>query len=193
MKINWPFRLYAKIRWKLNVRKLYSYRFQSIGSSAYADKGLQVIGDKYITIGNHFYAERNLSLQAWDQYRGQQFHPKIHIGNHVSMMSDCQISAVDNISISDGVLLGNNVFITDNYHGNINKDQIGLPPAEKKLYSKGSVFIGENVWIGRNVCIMPGVKIGKGAIIGANAVVTKDIPDYCVAAGVPARVIKNRI
>lgn len=52
--------------------------------------------------------------------------------------------------------------------------------------------IGNDVWIGRNVVIMPGIKIGNGAIVGANAVVTKDIPDYAVAVGVPARVVRYR-
>ena len=57
--------------------------------------------------------------------------------------------------------------------------------------SKGPVCIGKNVWIGRNVCILSGVNIGDGAIIGANAVVTHDVPAYAVAAGIPAKVIKQ--
>ena len=59
-----------------------------------------------------------------------------------------------------------------------------------KLYSKGSVLIGENTWIGDNVVVLPGVKIGKNVIIGANAVVTKDISDNVTAVGVPARTIE---
>lgn len=52
-------------------------------------------------------------------------------------------------------------------------------------------MIGNNVWLGNNVCVMPGVTIGDGAIIGANAVVTHDIPAYAVAAGIPAKVVKQ--
>ena len=52
------------------------------------------------------------------------------------------------------------------------------------------VTIGEDSWIGENVCIC-GASIGKHCVIGANSVVTKDIPDYCVAAGIPAKVIKK--
>ena len=55
------------------------------------------------------------------------------------------------------------------------------------------VKIGSNVYIGMDAKIMPGVTIGKGAIIGAGSVVTRDVPDYCVAAGVPAKVIKSFI
>lgn len=52
--------------------------------------------------------------------------------------------------------------------------------------------IGHDVWIGRDVTILPGVKIGNGAVIGAGAVINKDIPDYAIAVGVPAKVIKYR-
>ncbi len=59
------------------------------------------------------------------------------------------------------------------------------------MVSKGPVVIGNNVWLGNNVCVMPGVTIGDGAIIGANSVVTHDVPAYAVAAGVPAKIIKQ--
>ena len=54
------------------------------------------------------------------------------------------------------------------------------------------IVIGNDVWIGRRVIIMPGVKISDGCIIGAGAVVTKDVPPYCVVAGVPAKIIRRR-
>jgi len=54
------------------------------------------------------------------------------------------------------------------------------------------VIIENDVWIGANSVIMPGVKVGNGAIIGANAVVTKDVPDYAIVGGVPAKIIKYR-
>lgn len=53
------------------------------------------------------------------------------------------------------------------------------------------IFIGNNVWIGENVCILPGVNVGSGCIIGANSVVNRDIPDNCIVAGVPTKVIKK--
>ena len=58
--------------------------------------------------------------------------------------------------------------------------------------NKGDIVIGNDVWIGGRVIILPGVKIGDGAIIGAGSVVTKDVSEYDVVAGNPARVIKNR-
>lgn len=54
------------------------------------------------------------------------------------------------------------------------------------------MYIGDDVWIGDRVTVLPGVHIGNGCIIAAGAVVTKDVPEYTVAAGVPARVVKER-
>jgi len=63
---------------------------------------------------------------------------------------------------------------------------------DKRMQEHKRVVIGNDVWIGANSVIMPGIKIGNGAIIGAGAVVTKDIPDYAIVAGVPAKIIKYR-
>ena len=71
-------------------------------------------------------------------------------------------------------------------------DRTDIPMMEQGFCEEKPVFIGDDVWIGDKVLILPGVKIGTGCIIAAGAVVTKDIPDYSVAAGVPAKVIKQR-
>ena len=84
------------------------------------------------------------------------------------------------------------IFLTMNIHKILNT--IGLILFyiyPYKLISKGKIHISKNVWIGEGACILAGVNIGQGAIIGANAVVTKDIPNFAIAVGVPARIIKN--
>ena len=65
-----------------------------------------------------------------------------------------------------------------------------IPPI-KRFYSTAAVYIGDNVWIGEGVFVAPGVTIGKGCVIGAHSFVNKNIPDYCIAAGSPARIIKR--
>ena len=65
-------------------------------------------------------------------------------------------------------------------------------PSLENLQSRGDTVVGNDVWIGENVTVMPGVKIGDGAIIGKNSTVASDIPPYTVAAGNPARVIRER-
>ena len=172
---------------KIKMKK-YSWKFIGTNCDVCA---FSVINAECISIGDNFYAEDNLKLQAWKEYDGDTFKPEILIGNSVSIMENCQISCCSRVSIGDGCLFGANVFITDNFHGNNSADEIEISPRKRELCIKGPVHIGKNVWIGRNVCIMPGVTIGDGAVIGANAVVTHDIPAYAIAAGVPAKVIKS--
>lgn len=93
--------------------------------------------------------------------------------------------------IGNNVLTGPDVLITDNAHGEAKRKWMDIHPSFRPLYSKGEVVIGDNVWIGQGAMIMPGVHIGDGAIIAANSVVTQDVPAYCVAAGVPAKVVKK--
>ena len=66
------------------------------------------------------------------------------------------------------------------------------PPHLSQLPFKGDIVVGNDVWIGRESVIMPGVKIGNGAIVAAYSVVTKDVPDYTLVGGNPARFIRNR-
>ena len=81
--------------------------------------------------------------------------------------------------------------ITDNSHGDTLYETLQTPPHKRKLVSKGPVIIEDNVWIGDKATVLPGVTIGKGAIVAANAVVTKDVPPYCIVAGIPAKIVKE--
>ena len=70
-------------------------------------------------------------------------------------------------------------------------EDAGIKPIKRKLISKGEIKIGQNVWICDKVTILGGVTIGDNVIIAAGSVVTHDIPSNCMAAGMPARVIKK--
>lgn len=85
-------------------------------------------------------------------------------------------------------MMGPDVTILSQTH-NIERTDI---PMGKQGMREAEVIIGNDVWIGMRSIIMPGVKIGDGAVIGAGAVVTKDVPDYAIVGGVPARIIKYR-
>lgn len=65
-------------------------------------------------------------------------------------------------------------------------------PCEQGFQEEKPVYIGNDVWIGSRVTILPEVKIGNGCVIGAGAIVTKDVPDYAIVGGNPARVIRYR-
>lgn len=175
-----------KIRWKISRRRLHSC---GIRSSMGVD--FTIRGAEYISIGDNSHCGRHNILAAYSNYQGQEtgYIPRLIIGNNVSMMDNCQISCANGIEIGDGTLLGDNVFITDNFHGSNTLEEMAIPPLDRPLGIKNSVKVGKNVWIGRNVCIMPGVQVGDGAVIGANAVVTKSVPAKSIAVGVPAKII----
>ena len=78
------------------------------------------------------------------------------------------------------------------YTQNHSFDRIDIPMCEQGFQEECKVEIGNDVWIGARVIILPGVKIGNGCVIGAGAVVTKDVPDYCVVGGNPAKILKVR-
>lgn len=152
-----------------------------------------IMGEKYMSIGDGFRAETSVMLQCWDCYEGENFSPVLVIGENARLGFNCHIGCINEIRIGDNLLTGRNVYITDHEHGTKSVDELEMAPVKRKLYSKGSVIIGNNVWLGDNVVILPGVTIGNNVIVGANAVVTKALPDNCVAAGVPAKIIKEEV
>ena len=154
------------------------------------EKGLRLVGGKSIIIGNKTGFGKNGILQAWHSYKGDLFTPSLIIGDNCWIGDYFNISAINSITVGNGVLMGRWVTILDNAHGKTDYTSLKVPPCERRLYTKSDVKIDNNVWIGDKVTILPGVHIGEGAVIGANSVVTKDIPAYSVAAGIPAKVIK---
>lgn len=149
----------------------------------------RIIGAPHISIGKNFEIGVDFRMEAIDTYYNFHYDPKINIGDNVRVGDYSHIGCIENIEIGDGVLIANKVFITDHFHGGINKDDFDLPPKYRPLSSK-PVKIGNNVWIGDNVSIMPGVTIGNNVIVGANSVVTKSFPDNAIIAGCPAKIIR---
>ena len=168
----------------------YSSRLKYLGRGSHILKTINLIGGKYISIDSGFVCLGNLRLEAFEKHLNKVYSPVISIGKNVGINFDCHIGAINRIVIGDNVLLASKVFITDHSHGDTTMSTLKNSPSRRTLISKGPVIIGNNVWVGEGVAIMPNVTIGENCIIGANAVVTKDIPANCVAAGIPAKVIK---
>lgn len=130
-----------------------------------------------ITIGEHNVIQTGFRFGMRDV---------LTIGSH------CQINEnvyIQSARIGNFVLIAQNVSMMAVTH---KFDRTDIPMIKQGSTKADPVIIEDDVWIGRNVIVMPGIKIGKGAIVGAGAVVTKNIPSYAIAAGVPATVIRYR-
>lgn len=114
----------------------------------------------------------------------------IHQPNHVSIGSRCSIAefvhiwGAGGVTVGDNVLIASHVAITSMTHD-------PSSPVFSKTTIKKKIRISDNVWIGTGAAILPGVQIGSGSIVAAGAVVTKDVPERCIVAGVPARLIRR--
>jgi maltose O-acetyltransferase len=108
----------------------------------------------------------------------------ISVGKNLFINYNCTIIDVAKVTIGDNCLLAPNVAIYTAGHPI-------YPSTRNSLYEYGRpITIGDNVWIGGNSVICPGVNIGSNVVIGAGSVVTKDIPDWCVAVGNPCKVLR---
>ena len=155
---------------------------------------LQGGGQKNISIGDNTTIASTSILGCWTKYGKQSFpNASITIGNHCSIGEYNHITACNKITIGDGLLTGRYVIISDNAHGGLSEEESLIEPAKRNLMSKGEVVIGNNVWLGDKVAVLSGTHIGNNVIVAANAVVTKDLPDGCIAAGVPAKVLRRII
>ena len=118
----------------------------------------------------------------------QTFDPRITIGSRVTSTGMLTIAAMQEVTIEEDVMFAANVLISDGMHGFENANE---PYKYQKMSKIAPVVVKRGCWIGQNVVIMPGVTVGEMSVIGANSVVTKSIPDRCIAIGAPARVIKT--
>jgi acetyltransferase-like isoleucine patch superfamily enzyme len=113
----------------------------------------------------------------------------MEILDHVHIGPNCLLGSAERLLIGRYTLIGFNCSIGGLQHGFDSSDK---PIVQQDLVSRGGVKIGDDVWIGAGVTVMDGVTIGNGAIIGAGSVVTHDIPDFAIAVGAPARVVRTR-
>ena len=145
---------------------------------------------EFIKLGNSCTIGENSYLYCWRTYKYkdiiQQVHGSITIGDNFRATRNLTIQACGDLRIGDNVLIASNVFICDYNHGT---DDVEDSYLNNEL-TLSPVEICDGVWIGQGVYILPGVTIGRNSIIGAGSVVTKSIPEYCIAVGNPAKVIK---
>ena len=155
--------------------------FAALGHNVIFEPGVLVFHPENIWIGDNVYVGHNTILKGYHQN-------EFHIGSDTWIGPMCFLHSAGGIRIGSSVGIGPMVKVLTSSHRDTNRDQ----PVIAQELEFGPVNIEDGCDIGVGSSIVPGVRIGTGAIVGAGAVVTRDVPAYCVAAGVPARVIRER-
>jgi len=147
-----------------------------------------LFNERYIHIGASTMFGPQITLSA-GMVPGQQMvsDPVISVGDRCLFGKGSGIVGHLQIVIGDDVWTGHHVYITDQNHG---YEDVSLP-ISMQVMPERPVSIGDGSWLGHGTVVLPGARIGRHVVIGANSVVTGHIPDFSVAAGVPARVIKR--
>ncbi len=147
------------------------------GSVTLDAKGIE----SYIKIGSEIYIGKNSIFSCASS--------TVNLGDNISIGPYCYIRASRGpVTLGSHITIGAHTVVIS---GNPNYKRLDIPIMKQEGQAQG-IRIGDDVWIGIGVKVIDGVNIGNGCVIGAGTVVIKDIPNYAIAAGVPARIIGNR-
>ena len=160
-------------------------RFRQLGFKSFIKSPLSIDGHENISIGDGVYIGYKSWLASVPHTGFNEC--ELVIGDGCKIGNYNHIYATRSIRLGNYVLTADKVYISDNLHS---YDDINTPILNQTIRQISNVVIGDSSWLGENVCII-GAKIGKHCVVGANSVVTKDVPDYCVVVGIPAKIIKR--
>ena len=179
--------LFQLIRKLINILYTISIKrcFYSFGKDSRFNYPLKVYNPRHIQIG----ANVTISEYGWLNSNSDADSVSLIIGKNTFIGRFVHINAYKCVTIEDNVVIGERVYISDATHVHNSND---IPIIQQGTEYEGQVLIKEGTWIGSGVSILPGVIIGRNVVIGANAVVTKNIPDNVTAAGVPAKILKDK-
>jgi acetyltransferase-like isoleucine patch superfamily enzyme len=164
----------ARLHWELMRRSAFA-RWPLHGNV------LEALRDGRLEIGANTLFEPNVWITVGDGARAR-------IGEGTFLNIAVMVAAAGLVEIGSHCMLANGCFVTDANH---RFDDPGTPVPWQGFDSRGPTRIGDNVWLGANVVVTSGVTIGERCVIGANSVVTQDIPPFSIAAGAPAKVLKE--
>lgn len=158
---------------------------QSFGLSSSIISPLKIDGGNNIKVGKHVLVSYKSWLAALPLTGEKTCLLELQDGVTIGHFN--HIYATKKVILEKNVLTADKVYISDNLHG---YEDILTPIKQQAIIQNNEVVVGEGSWLGENVCVL-GARIGKHCVVGANSVVTKDIPDYCVVVGIPAKIVKR--
>ena len=159
--------------------------FASFGARSVLQTPIRLQGFGRIAIGDDVFVGSGSWLHVLADDSGEV---ALSIGSGTSFAGNCVLSAASSIHVGEKVLFARNVYVSDHIHAYDDPDRAVIEQGVTRIES---VVIGDGAWLGQNVVVCPGVRIGTGAVIGANSVVRDDVPDYSLAVGAPARVVRR--
>jgi len=177
---------YLRIRDKI-FTLLYRFSFKELATRSTLSIPFSVEGARYIAIKKEVFIKPNAWFLALNHSDSTSRDTKISIDEGTYIGRNAHIVSLKSIRIGKNVLIGDNVYIADNFH---RFNRVDIPYKSQGIGFKAEVEIGDGTWLGENVCVISS-KIGKQCIVGANSLVINDLPDYCMAVGSPARIIKK--
>ena len=168
------------------VRRWFLYRrYHFKGKEIVFGMRLNIQNPQYISVGDYVVLSDDLDLNV---YKSFDHDPQLVIEDHVRLGRNNTIGCDNKIIIERDVITAPFVHITDRNHC---FEDVTRPITKQGMMTSGPVVIGAETWLGYGAQVMSGVTIGRHCVIAAGSIVTRDIPDYSVAAGCPARVIKR--
>lgn len=170
------------------LRSQILFRFKVTRNGGTIDNGLYAYQLDYVSVGKNIKMKRNWRIECYTYFGHKILNPQLIIGDNVIINFGFTAFVADIIKIGSNCIFAANVTLVSENHG-INPES--EQPYHAQSLTTGPIFIGEGCWIGQNVVVLPNVNIGAKCVVGANSVVTKDIPPYSIAVGIPAKVIKQ--
>jgi len=186
-------------------RLFYPCLFRACGRGVVFGRGLTLRHPHRISIGNGVVLEEGCTLDAkGSEGEGILIRDRVFVGKGcILTMADgtieldegcnissyCRIGTFGTTRIGRKVLLGAYCYVVGAYH---ETERTDIPIMDQPNRTKGGAEVGDGCWIGARVTVLDGVKVGRDSVVGAHAVVTKDLPEFCIALGSPAKVTKMR-